>query len=94
MLLEEHGKQISEFCNTSAVKRPFFFVGHLYRRGVQKIEKSYSYGAWEAKKKVLHTEHGKHIFEFCNTSRAFCTFFDHEVAPNSVPVELGGGIYL
>ena len=73
MLLTEHGKQFFEFCNTSAVKHPLFFR-HLYRRGVQKIEKSYSYGAWEAKK-VLHTEHGRHIFEFCNTPRAFWTFF-------------------
>ena len=93
MLLTEHGKLSSEFCNTSAVKRPLFFR-HLFRRGVQKIEKSHSYGAWEAKKKCFIRSMGSIFLSFATPLERFAHVFDHEVAPNSVPVELGGGIYL
>ena len=58
MFLTEHGKQILEFCNTSAVKRPLVF-GIYTAEGCKKLEnriltehgkqkKSASYGAWEA----------------------------------------------
>ena len=47
-----------------------FFSAFIPQRGA-KNWKLHSYGAWEAKKNMLHTEHGKHNFDFCNPSRVF-----------------------
>ena len=70
-----------------------FFFGIYTAEGCKKLKNRFLTEHGKPKK-VLYTEHGKHIFEFCNPSRAFCTFFDHEVVTNSVPVELGGGMYI
>ena len=72
---------------------PTFFQ-HLYRRGVQKIEKPYSYGAWEAKKKCFIRSMGSICLSLATPLERSAHFFDHEVVTNSVPVELGGGISL
>ena len=93
MLLTEHGKHIVEFCNTSAAKRPLFFQ-HLYRRGVQKIENRIPTEHGKQKKICFIRSMGSIFSSFATPLERFAHFFDHEVVTNSVPVELGGGIYI
>ena len=72
MLLTEHGKQILEFCNTSAVKRLLFF-GIISAEGCQKWQNVMP-TLHENQKNKLLTEHGKQISHFCNSSRLILIF--------------------
>ena len=71
--LQSMGNTFSIFV-TPAQRNCHFFFWHNHRRGVSKMANCDSHAAWEAKKTMLLTEHGKQIFHFCNPSRLILTF--------------------
>ena len=69
----EHGKHISDFCNTSAVKR-MVSRWHLHHRGLTKMQKCGSCAAWEATKQKKYHRTWETYFDFGNPFNGKFTF--------------------
>ena len=77
----EHGKQYFGFDDTPNVKCTFL-GGPFHPRGVAKMKKLSVALHEKQKKKTILTEHGKHIFEFCNTLNQIIGFLPELIRRN------------
>ena len=70
------------------------FLAFIPQRGAKKCKIAFLRSMGSKKKKCFIRSMGSIFLIFATPLECFEDFFDHEVATKSIPVELGGGIYI